>query len=153
MKLLVLVLFFMQGKPPQQPIPYSHKLHAGTLGLPCRNCHTSPDPGEMMGIPGTGVCMGCHESVKKDSPHIEKLAGFAKQSRPVPWVRVYQIPSFVFFSHKAHLAAGANCETCHGPVKEREALARETDISMGGCMACHQKHKASNDCEYCHEKR
>ncbi|MBI4910133.1 MAG: cytochrome c3 family protein [Acidobacteria bacterium] len=104
----------------------------------------------MMGIPEVKVCMGCHQSVKKDSPHIEKLAGFAKQNRQVPWVRVYQIPSWVYFSHKAHGEAGAKCETCHGPVKERDVLFKETNINMGGCMECHEKNKASNDCAFCH---
>lgn len=154
MKLLALLLFFSQSAPkgPQQPIPYSHKVHLG-LGLQCKNCHTNPDPGEVMGIPAPSFCMGCHETVKKDSPHIEKLANYAKQNRPVPWVRVYQIPSYVFFSHKVHTDTGAKCETCHGPVKERETLWRETNINMGGCMDCHQKHNANNDCNICHEPR
>lgn len=158
MKLFLVLYLFAQSsqpkyaKPPQQPIPYSHKTHLG-LGLQCKNCHTNPDPGEMMGIPETKVCMGCHQAVKTDSPHIQKLTEYHKQGRPVPWIRVYEIPSYVFFSHKSHLQAGATCETCHGPVKEREALWRETNISMGGCMECHTKNKASNDCGFCHEPR
>ncbi len=141
-----------QPKAPQQPIPYSHKKHLA-MGLKCQGCHTSPDPGELMGIPETKVCMGCHTAVKTDSPHIQKLASYAKQEREVPWLRIYQIPSYVFFSHKAHTEAGAKCETCHGPVAEREVLARETDITMGGCMDCHRKNKASNACNFCHEPR
>jgi len=157
-KLFLVLYLFAQStptrvaKPPQQPIPYSHKTHLG-LGLQCKNCHTNPDPGELMGIPETKVCMGCHQSVKTDSPHIQKLTEHHKQGRPMPWIRVYEIPAYVFFSHKAHTQAGATCETCHGPVKERDALWRETNISMGGCMECHTKYKASNDCGFCHQPR
>ncbi len=135
-----------------QPIPYSHKQHIA-LGLKCANCHEMPDPGELMGIPPVAKCMGCHQTVKKESPAIQKLAGYASEGRDVPWVRVYQIPSYVFFSHKAHLESGATCETCHGPVAQKDQLARETDISMGGCMNCHRQRKASLDCGYCHEPK
>jgi len=123
------------------------------MGLKCANCHEMPDPGEMMGIPAASKCMTCHQTVKKDSPAIQKLASYAARQEAVPWVRVYQIPSFVFFSHKDHLAAGAKCETCHGKVAERDRMFRETDISMGGCQSCHRENKASNDCTTCHEQR
>jgi len=147
-----------QQQPPKtlavavQPVPYSHKLHLG-LGLQCKMCHTNPDPGEMMGLPEVKTCLTCHATVKADSPHIQKLTGYAKQGRPVPWVRVYQIPSWVWFSHKAHGEAGATCETCHGPVKDRDVIRVESNISMGGCMDCHDKNRASNDCAFCHPPR
>ena len=152
--LLVVVAagFSFAADPPKQPVPYSHKQHLA-MGLPCKNCHTSPDPGEMMGIPPVKVCMGCHTSVKTESPHIQKLAKHAADKTEPPWVRIYQIPSYVFFSHKVHLETGAKCEGCHGPVAAREALWKETNISMGACMECHRQNKASNDCTYCHEAR
>jgi hypothetical protein len=140
------------AEPPVQPIPYSHKQHIA-LGLKCANCHEMPDPGEMMGIPAAAKCMTCHQSVKNDSPAVQKLAGFAARKEPVPWVRVYQIPGYVFFSHKNHLETGASCETCHGKVQERDRLYKETDISMGGCMNCHRANRASLDCTFCHEQR
>lgn len=139
-------------KPPAQPVPYSHKLHVG-MGLPCKNCHTNPDPGEVMGIPSVQVCMGCHKSVKTDSPHIQKLAKHAGDKTEPEWARVYRIPSYVFFSHRAHVEWGAKCETCHGPVATREALWREVSVAMGACMDCHRTNKASNDCTFCHEAR
>ena len=116
---LILAGAVFAAEPPLQPIPYSHKQHIA-LGLKCANCHQMPDPGEMTGIPAAAKCMVCHESVKKDSPPIQKLAAFAARNEPVPWVRIYQIPGYVFFSHKNHLETGANCETCHGKVAERE---------------------------------
>jgi hypothetical protein len=149
---LLLCLWMAAATPPEQPIPYSHKQHLA-LGLKCKDCHTMPDPGELMTIPAAARCMSCHAAVKKDSSHIQKLAGFARDSRPVPWVRVYRIPSYVYFSHKAHLDAGESCQNCHGKVAERDRLFKETDLSMGGCMSCHRDKRASNDCTYCHEQR
>lgn len=142
-----------QPAAPVQPIPYSHKHHAGTLKLACTFCHENKDPGEVMGIPAAAKCMGCHKSIKTDSPHIQKLAEYAEQGRPIPWVRVYQIPSYVFFSHKEHLKTGAVCAQCHGPVAERETMRKEMPTNMGACMECHQKNKASLDCAFCHEQR
>jgi Zn ribbon nucleic-acid-binding protein len=159
-KLLLFAFFLLQQneptpvtpKPPAQPVPYSHKTHVG-LGLQCKNCHTNPDPGELMGIPETKVCMGCHSSIKTDSPHIEKLTNFHKQQKQLPWARVYSIPGYVFFSHRAHMEAGAKCENCHGQVAQRDALYREGNVTMGACMKCHEQTKASNDCGFCHEPR
>jgi Cytochrome c7 and related cytochrome c len=142
-----------QKAPPEQPIPYSHKKHVGELKLKCNMCHPNKDPGEIMGIPQAGVCMQCHSSVKTDSPAIQKLTEFAKAKRDIRWVRIYQIPTYVMFSHKAHLETGATCQECHGPVQEREQMFKEADISMGGCMSCHKAKNASNDCSFCHEPR
>jgi hypothetical protein len=138
---------------PAQPIPYSHKLHVGTVGLKCSFCHENKDPGEFMGIPVASKCMTCHQSIKIDSPAIGKLAEYHKNNRVIPWVRIYQIPSYVFFSHRSHVQSGAACADCHGPVEQREALRKEVPTTMGACMDCHQKRKASNDCTFCHEQR
>lgn len=136
---------------PEQPIPYSHQLHAGKLNLKCAKCHPGPDPGEKMTIPAPSLCMECHSAIKTESPAIQKLASFAESDRDIRWVRVYQIPSFVLFSHRAHLEAKSTCTDCHGPVAERARLYRETDISMKGCVNCHMAKSASTDCSYCHE--
>jgi hypothetical protein len=137
---------------PQQPIPFSHKQHIA-MKLQCKMCHANPDPGESMGIAAASVCMQCHSSIKTESPAIQKLASYAAQKRDIPWVRVYQIPSYVDFSHKTHLASGAVCESCHGAVGQRDVLFRETNISMGGCMDCHRQQKAPIDCTTCHEDK
>ena len=150
--LLALPLLAADATAPVQPVPYSHKVHL-KLGLQCKDCHKNPDPGEVMGLPASTTCMNCHKAVKAESPHIQKIAESAKSGKPLPWVRVYQIPSYVFFSHRAHVEAGATCQNCHGPVAERDVIAKEVDISMGACMDCHRKMKASNDCTYCHEQR
>ena len=138
--------------PPQQPLPFSHKTHVAA-GLACKGCHANRDPGESMGLPATSLCMGCHKTTAVDKPAIRRLAEDAAQDRRILWNRVYRIPSYVFFSHRAHLEAKATCENCHGPVATRDALWRETDLSMGGCMDCHRRNKAPNDCNFCHEPR
>ena len=136
----------------QQPLPYSHKTHLA-LGLKCNACHKNPDPGEVMGFPPEAFCMSCHRSIKADSQHIRRLAAAAKEKKPIQWVRVYQIPSFVYFGHRVHLDAGAKCETCHGPVRERDVITKEVSLNMRFCMGCHTETKARNDCNACHEER
>jgi hypothetical protein len=121
--------------------------------LKCADCHATPDPGEVVTFPAVAKCMNCHQAIKTDSPAIQDLKRYATAKQEVAWVRVYQIPSWVYFSHKVHNDAGAACETCHGPVAQREQLSKETDLSMGGCMNCHREHKATLDCAGCHEAR
>ena len=98
--------------------------------------------------------MGCHREIKKESPHIAKLAAAHAENRKLAWVPVYKIPEYVSFSHKVHTSVeGVTCQRCHGPVQEREVLRRETDISMAGCMDCHRKNNAPNQCLFCHDQR
>jgi c(7)-type cytochrome triheme protein len=140
-----------QQEPPPQPVPYSHKTHLA-LGLKCDSCHRNADPGEFMGFPAESFCMSCHQTVKADSPHIQKLAAAAREKKPMPWVRVYQIPTYVYFSHRVHTAAGATCVTCHGPVRERDRITKEVVHNMRSCMECHAAAKVRNDCTTCHEE-
>lgn len=156
MRLALLVILLgsiarAQTPAPVQPIPFSHKTHAGTAKLPCRMCHPNPDPGDSMTIAPASTCMQCHSAIDADHPAIRKLAAYAQSNTPIPWVRVYQIPTYVSFSHRSHLKAGAACLTCHGPVSTRDALFREADISMGACMNCHRLKKVSIDCTFCHD--
>jgi c(7)-type cytochrome triheme protein len=150
---LLLLAARAQGQPPpQQPVPYSHKAHLA-LGLQCASCHKNADPGDFMGFPAESSCMSCHQAVKVDSPHIAKVAAAAREKKPIPWVRLYQLPTYVYFSHRVHTEAGTTCETCHGPVRERDVLTREVVHTMKSCMACHTATKADNECGTCHEER
>jgi hypothetical protein len=137
---------------PVQPLPFSHKQHAGALSLDCKMCHVNPDPGELMTYPATAICMQCHSAIKTDSPHIQELAKAAAEDRAIEWVRVYQIPGFVYFSHRTHLAKGATCQKCHGQVQTRERVFVDGDITRSGCMNCHVENSASIDCNYCHDQ-
>ncbi len=136
---------------PRQPIAFSHKVHAGTGKIPCKMCHPNPDPGDMMTIVEASTCMQCHSVIKADSPEIKRLAEFAKSKTPIPWTPVYELPSFVKFSHRVHLDKGNTCQECHGQVAQRDRLYRETSLTMGTCMNCHQVKKATLDCAACHE--
>ena len=135
---------------PDQPIPFSHKIHAGTGGLPCETCHTASRSGESLTLPQAPVCMQCHQAIATTKPAIQKLSSYAKDGRPIPWVRVYEVPSFVSFSHKVHLEHGNTCVECHGAVAERTTISKETDISMAGCMGCHKAKNAASGCSTCH---
>ncbi len=138
--------------PPEQPIPYSHKLHVGKLGLKCADCHQGDRDGFMMEYPSEDKCMACHAAVKTESPHIQKLAEFAGAGKPIPWVRIYRVPDYVWFAHASHADdAGIACETCHGPVSERERLFKEKPTNMVACMDCHAEEDAPNDCDFCHD--
>jgi len=106
----------------------------------------------MMTFPAEAKCMGCHQVIKKDSEEIQKLAKFFTDKKRVPWVRVYQVPSFVYWSHKTHMDAEAKCADCHGEVKTLSVMAKTKDLSMGSCMDCHRQKKVPNDCTFCHEK-
>ena len=138
---------------PVQPIPYSHKKHLA-LGLECRQCHVNPDAGELMTFPATAICMSCHQAIAVDKPAIQKLAAFAKAGTPVPWVRVYDTPEYVFWSHGAHLAAKVDCAECHGKVADQDVMQQQTDVvTMLGCRRCHDARQVFTDCGDCHEPR
>ena len=138
----------LQG--PVQPVPFSHKQHAGILKMPCEYCHTLSRSGETLTIPCATFCMQCHQTIATDNPGVQKLAAYAKSDATIPWVRIYELTSFVSFSHKVHLQHSATCQECHGQVAERVQMYKETDISMAGCVNCHRAKQASTDCNTCH---
>lgn len=154
MKALSLALTVCMGlavqEASEQQLPFSHKSHAGVLKLQCKMCHPNPDPGESMTIAWAPHCMSCHSVIKTESPAILKLAAAAKDNKPIPWARIYEIPSNVNFSHRAHLNARNVCEDCHGKIVERDRLSREIDLNMGTSMNCHYAKNASIACSTCH---
>jgi hypothetical protein len=136
---------------PVQPLPFSHRIHASN-GLACSDCHAMPAPGDQAGFPATSRCMACHVAIARDRAPIVKLAEFDKRQEPIPWKRVYRVPPYVVFSHKTHVGKGhASCQTCHGPVQERDTLRKEKPTSMSACVDCHKDKGAPVTCDYCHE--
>jgi hypothetical protein len=135
---------------PVQPIPFSHKLHAGTLHMPCQYCHAPSPSGDTLRIPQAAACMQCHQTADTGNPSIQKLAAYAQTGTTIPWVRIYQLPSFVTFSHKVHLEHGSTCQECHGSVAQQDRIYKESDISMAGCINCHRAKRAPVDCDTCH---
>lgn len=126
------------GYEPQQPIPYSHALHAGELGLDCRYCHASVEYSQEAMVPPTQTCMGCHAVVKADSPLLEPLRESWETGEPVEWVRVHKLPEHAYFDHSVHLAAGVGCVSCHGRVDRMAVVRVEEPISMQWCLDCHR---------------
>jgi Cytochrome c7 and related cytochrome c/Class III cytochrome C family len=134
----------------QQPIAFSHKLHSAQ-NLDCGFCHSTLDSGENMTIPDAEFCMTCHQTVAADKPPIKKLAQFARSHKPIPWVRVYSLPAFVFWGHRTHLAAGQSCDACHGDVASMPVVRATSVTTMDGCVSCHNQKEANTGCSTCHE--
>jgi len=126
------------GYQPVQPIPYSHKIHAGQLGLDCRYCHFNVERSKHAGVPGTEVCMNCHTFVKAGSPLIQKVKAAHDQGLPIHWVRVHKLPDFASFDHSAHVNKGVSCVSCHGRVDQMDEVRVEKPLSMGWCLECHR---------------
>ena len=135
---------------PAQPVPFNHKAHADQ-GLECLDCHKGAEKKRSAGLPQLKDCLLCHQTIATDNPDVQKMAMLANQKVKLDWVRVYQVPDFVFFNHKRHVQAGETCETCHGPVATREVLAKEVSTNMTACMNCHAAKGATTECFFCHE--
>jgi len=141
---------------PEQPIKYSHKLHAGKLGINCLYCHTGAAKSPVANIPAVSTCMGCHKIAAADRPEIQKLAGYAERGEQIPWVEVYRLPDHVKFNHKRHVAAGVQCTSCHGKVMEMDVVYPAVSLKMGWCLDCHRKNlndpkfPTTMDCVTCH---
>lgn len=133
----------------RQPVPFSHRLHSAAQ-LGCTDCHTTAATGDQAGLPSATRCMACHQAIRTDSPAIKTLKQYATAKTAVPWVRVYKLPDFVFFSHRRHIAAQVSCGQCHGPVEQRDVLSKEVSTSMNACYGCHVKAGASTSCDACH---
>lgn len=127
-----------QGYAPEQPIPFSHKLHAGDNKIPCMYCHSGAEKSRHATIPSLNVCMNCHNVVKTDSPLIQKVRAAYDSGKPIEWVRVHELPDYVYFPHKRHVAKGVSCEACHGNVKEMDRVEQKGALTMGWCMECHR---------------
>ena len=138
-------------EPLSQPLPFSHRSHS-QLGLNCSTCHSMEGRGGSAGFPPVALCLSCHRGGKGEiTPVGVLLEGYEQRGETIPWVRVYKIPDFVFFSHKEHLDSGATCTTCHGAVELRDRLKQEVPTSMEHCMDCHKSRGASLECHFCHE--
>jgi len=126
------------GYRPAQPVPYSHKLHVGELGLDCRYCHASVEISSVANVPPTQTCMNCHQTVKRDSALLAPIRDSAQSSRPMRWIRVHNLPDYAYFTHRMHVAAGIGCVTCHGRVDEMVTVTQMTPLSMSWCLDCHR---------------
>lgn len=126
------------GYTPSQPVPYSHKLHAGNLGMDCTYCHFTVTKAAFAAIPPTETCMNCHTRVKQQSPNLEKIRDSYASGQPVEWVKVHRLPDYVFFNHQAHVTAGVSCVSCHGRVDQMIEVKQVEPLNMGWCLDCHR---------------
>ena len=108
---------------PEQPIAFSHKIHAGDNDIPCQYCHTEARRSPSAGVPSVNKCMGCHNEVATESPLIRQVNEYWENKEPIPWIKVHDLPDFVHFTHKRHVQAGIACQTCHGPVETMDKIA------------------------------
>ena len=126
------------GYMPEQPVPYSHRLHAGELGIDCRYCHVSVEQSPVSNIPPTQTCMNCHRLVMKDSKKLALIRNSSETGQPIHWVRVHNLPDYAFFNHAAHVNVGVGCINCHGPIHEMEEVWQAEPLSMSWCLDCHR---------------
>ena len=121
-----------------QPVPFSHEHHVSGLGIDCRYCHTSVEKSAFAGIPPTQICMGCHSLIWKDSPMLEPVRASFRTGTPLHWVRVHDLPDFVYFDHSIHVAKGIGCESCHGRVDQMPLTWKVETLYMEFCLDCHR---------------
>lgn len=175
-----------KGYAPHQPVAFSHKRMAGTpqwqindkgervnvggFGVPCLYCHTMAYKGRHATVPSTAVCMNCHSTVGLNREWVLKVKEYWDRGEPIPWVKVHDLPDFVYFDHSAHLNAKdahgrpklplvddagrpmVACQNCHGNVAEMEIVSVQNTFNMQWCLNCHRKPEihASTDCVTCH---
>ena len=126
------------GYRPEQPVPYSHRLHAGDLGIDCRYCHNTVEKAGFAAIPPTATCMNCHDKIRTQSPKLEPLRVAHAEGKPVLWHKVHDLPDYVYFNHSAHVTRGVGCVECHGRVDRMEVVEQVSELSMGWCLECHR---------------
>lgn len=131
-----------QGNQPAQPINFPHPKHAGAvkdggLALNCLYCHNTANKSADVGMPAVNTCMGCHTIVGAAKPEIQKLAKYAADKRPIPWVRIHKVPEYVHFPHVRHVNAGVTCQSCHGQVQKMAQVYQYASLNMGWCINCH----------------
>lgn len=148
-----------QGYAPEQPIKYSHKLHAGDLKIDCKYCHSTAEKSKQASVPSLNTCMNCHKAVQlrekyndKVSPEISKIYAamdfdpekgtYGPNPKPVRWIRIHNLPDHAYFNHSMHVkGAGVSCQTCHGPIQEMEVVQQYSTLQMGWCINCHRERK------------
>jgi hypothetical protein len=149
MVLLYFLLYPLQvGKP--QPIPFSHRVHAGDKQISCIFCHNGVARSGRADIPPLQTCMLCHQKIIIAYPKIRELREHYFQNRPIEWVRVNRLPDYVFFDHSVHIHRQIDCGECHGDVKKMDRVISMRELDMGFCVQCHRDNGVTHDCWACH---
>ena len=122
----------------EQPVPFSHDHHVGEVGLDCRYCHSAVEVSSSAGMPSTATCMGCHSVLFADAPLLEPVRASLRESKPIEWNRVYDLPDFVYFNHSIHVAKGIGCTSCHGDIGKMPLTWKASSLQMEWCLECHR---------------
>ncbi|PID59711.1 MAG: cytochrome C [Ignavibacteriae bacterium] len=149
------------GYQPEQPIAYSHKLHAGQMKIDCQYCHTGVTKGRHALVPSANICMNCHTLARNDKAEIIKLAKYYENKEPIPWKRIHKVPEYAYFNHSVHVNKGIECETCHGNIADMEVVKQMKSWTMTACLECHREpekflpylkdvKKGPTNCAACH---
>lgn len=144
------VLMYPSPVGPKQPIPFSHKVHAGKKEIGCMVCHPEAAITSTGGIPPLNRCMHCHSRIITSFMPIKDLHSHYNENKPVKWNRVIELPDFVYFQHSIHVNRSIDCSRCHGDVKKMDRIVKVHKINMGFCMSCHRNYNAPVDCFACH---
>ena len=126
------------GYAPKQPVPFSHQIHAGQLGMDCRYCHNTVEAASHAAVPPAGTCMNCHSVIKAEAEVLAPIRESFENDNPVEWVRVHMLPDYAYFDHSVHLAAGVGCQSCHGRIDQMKVVTQDQPLSMGWCLDCHR---------------
>jgi hypothetical protein len=121
-----------------QPVQFSHLHHVLDDGIDCRYCHTSVETSSVAGIPPTKTCMNCHSQIWQSAPILEPVRASYRDDRPMQWIRVHDLPDFVYFNHSIHVKKGMGCETCHGRVDQMPLMKQQNSLQMEWCINCHR---------------
>ena len=122
----------------EQPVQFSHQHHVGGIGIDCRYCHTSVEISASAGIPPTKTCMNCHSQIWSTSPYLEPVRASFRDDKPLQWIRVHDLPDFVYFNHSIHVKQGVGCDTCHGRVDRMPLMLQKSSLQMEWCLDCHR---------------
>ncbi len=122
----------------EQPVQFSHLHHVLDDGIDCRYCHTSVETSSFAGIPPTKTCMNCHSQIWQSAPILEPVRASFREDKPMTWIRVHDLPDFVYFNHSIHVKKGMGCETCHGRIDQMPLTKQQNSLQMEWCLNCHR---------------
>lgn len=151
--MVVVAGVFWKSEALSQPIQFNHKLHTKDLDIPCTDCHRYVKSAEFAGRPVTKICATCHDPPQTNKPEEARLIKYIKSGEEIPWRRLYEVPSHVFYSHRRHVTvAKLECAVCHGEIGQSVAPPARPlrTLSMDFCIDCHEQRKVTTDCNACH---
>lgn len=125
------------GYVPEQPVPFSHEHHVSGLGIDCRYCHDTVEESSFAGVPSTQTCMTCHSQIWTNAEMLAPVRQSLANDQPIAWVRVHDLPDFVYFDHRSHVDSGVGCESCHGRVDTMPLMRQAAPLTMQWCLDCH----------------